>query len=108
MLAFVDGVEIPDTEVFTIREINNTREKLNEMVDYINRLYQLQSIKESRDLKNIEMMKKFEQLEKDGYNVTELSLRELGSLMGDIHPQTVKNYLIRYMREELSKLKDNK
>lgn len=80
-------------------------DKLNEISEFLNRIYEAIVLRDSDLIKSLELFEEFEKLENNGVNIFELSLRELGKKCGGKHPQTIKNQLYKYMRYKLSEKK---
>jgi hypothetical protein len=88
---------------FLTTELNEIIEKINEMVEVVNYLGKIKEVEYKYSAIYLLNKKKYEDLIESGVNVDKLTLRGLGQLLGLKHPQTVKNFLVKYKISKLLK-----
>jgi hypothetical protein len=86
---------------FLTTELNEIIEKINETVQVVNYLARIEKIEYKYSETYLLNRKKYEDLMASGVDVDQLTLRELGCKLGIRHPQTVKNFLIKYKKSKL-------
>ena len=96
LLGYIDTGNVTEDRRWYIKEQNETRELLNEIVDTLNYLMRDKKANYKMSGFYLDNVKKYERLIESGLDVDNMTLRELGNELGIKHPQTVKNFLSKY------------
>jgi hypothetical protein len=96
LLGYIDNKDVPEDVKRYIKQQNEVRNLLNDIVDTTN--YLMKDKLASYKMTNfyLKTAKRYEQLISEGIDVDSLTLRELGKELNLKHPQTVKNFLSKY------------